>query len=215
MVLLPVVFLVPAGTWRWWEAWVLCGIYALYAVSAVGMLARHDPALLAERLRASPVQQGQPGWDSALMIALIVVGVAVLAVPGLDVVRFGWSERLPVAVEVLALVAHVPAFLWIGWVMWTNTFLARVVKVDEARGHTVITTGPYAWVRHPMYVGVLVAVLAMPLALGSRWGVVPAVAMGALLVARTALEDRMLHRSLEGYAAYAEQTRYRLVPGLW
>ena len=194
---------------------MVCGIYVLYALGAWAMLARHDPELLAERLKASPVQEGQPGWDRALMIAMLVAGIGVLLVPGLDVVRFGWSEALPVPLEIAAMVLHIPGLLLVGWTMSTNTFLARVVKIDEERGHSVITTGPYAWVRHPMYLAVVVLLLAFPLALGSRWGLIPAGAMVAALVIRTALEDRALHRGLEGYASYARTTRYRLVPGIW
>ncbi len=211
--MLPVVLFVPAGTARWWEAWAVSGIYLTFSAVVVGMLARHDPALLTERLRASPVREGQPGWDRALMLAMIPAGVALLVVPGLDVVRLGWSARLPLALELVGMALQVPALAFVVWVMWTNAWLARVVKVDPDQ--RVVSTGPYALVRHPMYAAVIVAVLALPLALGSRWSFVAAAVLVALLVARTALEDRMLHHELEGYPAYAARTRWRLCPGLW
>jgi protein-S-isoprenylcysteine O-methyltransferase Ste14 len=213
--LMPVVFLLPAGRIDWIEAWLLSGVYALWAVALTTMLARHDPELLRERMKASPVQAGQLGWDAVLMVGMLVVGLALLVVPGLDVVRLQWSEPLPVWLEAVGLIAHVPLLGAVMWVMWTNTFLARVVKVDASRGHQVITHGPYAIVRHPMYAAVIPMLFAMPVALGSRWGLVPAAVMAVLLVVRTALEDRALHADLEGYADYARQTRYRLLPGVW
>lgn len=215
LAMLPVVLLVPAGTWAWPEAWILCAIYAAWAITTVVVLARHDPDLLNERMKGSPVQTGQPVWDRVLMIGMLVLGIALIAVPGLDVVRYRWSPALPLWLRSIGLLANIPAFALVGWVMFTNTFLARVVKVDEERGHRVITTGPYAVVRHPMYAGVILAVFAMPVGLGSRWGLVPAALMAAMLVIRTALEDRMLHRSLDGYTAYAAQTRFRILPGVW
>lgn len=215
MGLFPVVFLWPAGTWRWWEAWAVIGIYLAWAIGLVVFLLRHDPALLSERMKGSPVQAGQKGWDKVIMVGMVVVGIPLLLLPGFDVVRFGWSSRLPVWLELAAMVLHVPCLVGVSWVMKENTYLARVVKVDEARGHSVITTGPYAIVRHPMYACVLPLLLAMPVALGSRWTLIPAVLMGAMLVWRTALEDRTLHAELAGYPEYAAKTRFRLIPGVW
>ena len=137
-----------------------------------------------------------------------------IVVPGFDAVRFGWSS-LPLWVEILGLVLTAPALAWVSWVMATNTYLSRVVKIDEARGPSVITDGPYRFVRHPMYTAVSITIIAMPLALGSVFGLVPAVLMLALMVLRTAKEDRMLHQELAGYVEYAARTRYRLRPGIW
>lgn len=214
-VLFPVVFLLPAGTWRWWEAWALVGLYLAYGAVMGVYLTRNDPALLAERLETSPVQANQAGWDKVLSVLMMVAGFGIFLVPGFDVVRFGWSERLPLWVEILAMAVHLPCFLMIGWVMRTNTFLSRVVKIDKARGHEVITTGPYAIIRHPMYTTVIVMIFAMPLALGSRFGLIPAGVMAALLIVRTVLEDRKLHAELAGYPEYAQNTCYRLVPWVW
>jgi protein-S-isoprenylcysteine O-methyltransferase Ste14 len=215
LAMLPLLFLLAAGTWRWWEAWALTGIYFAYGVIATAWLKRHDPQLLRERLKGSAVQPGQKGWDRIVMLLMVVVGVAMMIVPGLDVVRFGWTERLPTAVELAALVVHVPCFLLVGAVLRENTYLSPVVKIDEARDHEVITTGPYAVVRHPMYAAIIPIILALPLALGSRWGLLPAALMVILLIVRTVLEDRMLHAELRGYAEYAQVTRYRLIPGIW
>ncbi len=215
MALFPVAFLWPAGTWRWWEAWAVIGIWIAYAVGTTVFLSRHDPALLAERMKASPAQAGQKAWDKVVMLLIFIAGLGLFIVPGFDVVRFGWSERLPVWVEILAMVVHLPCFIFTGWVMYENTYLSRVVKIANERGHQVITTGPYALVRHPLYSAVIVMVFAVPVALGSRFGLIPAALMGALVIVRTYFEDRTLHAELPGYPEYAEETRYRLIPGIW
>lgn len=211
----PVVFLWPAGNWLWWEAWAVVSLWWGYGLAVTLYLLRHDRALLAERMNPSPAQEGQKGWDKVLMVLIFPVGIGLFVVPGLDVVRFGWTAPLPVWVESLAMLAHLPAFLLIAWVMRENTYLSRVVKIAEEREHRVITTGPYALVRHPMYTAVIVLVLALPLALGSRYGLVPGALLAGLMIVRTALEDRTLHAELPGYPEYARKTRYRLIPGVW
>ena len=129
----------------------MIGLWVAFAITITVFLSRHDPVLLAERLKASPVQKGQKAWDKVLMLLMFIAGFGIYIIPGFDVVRFGWSEPLPVGVEILAMVMHVPGFVFIGWVMHENTYLSRVVKITAERGHQVITTGPYALVRHPMY----------------------------------------------------------------
>ena len=211
----PLALLLPAGTLQWWEAWSVIGLWLVYAVAMTVFLSRHDPALLAERLKASPLQEGQKAWYKVVMVLILIVGFGLYIVPGFDVVRFEWSEPLPVWVEILAMVVHLPGFIFLAWVMRENTYLSRVVKIDQERGHRVITTGPYSFVRHPMYSAVIVMVFAVPLALGSRFGLIPATLMVALLVVRTYLEDRTLYAELPGYSDYAKNTRYRLIPGIW
>lgn len=214
MLTMPVCFLVPAGTFWWPQAWLLSGIYIAWALMMWAMLSRHDPELLQERMKRSPVQEGQAGWDRFLLVGVMVAGLALLIVPGLDAVRFGWST-LPRWVVVAGFAVQLPAMALITWVQYTNSFAAPVVKLDEARGQHVVTTGPYAFVRHPMYSAVILMVFGLPMALGSAWGLVPAAVMNLLMVLRTVLEDRELHAGLEGYVEYAKQTRYRLVPGVW
>lgn len=210
-----VAILWPAGTWLWWEAWALIGAWLTFVITMAVLLRRHDPALLAERMKSGPVQEGQKTWDKVLLSLMFLAGFGNYIIPGLDVMRFGWSEPFPVWIKALALAAHVPCFLFIGWVMYENTFLSPVVKIDDERGHQVITTGPYALVRHPMYSAIIILLFALPVALGSRFGLIPAALMAALLIVRTYLEDRTLHEELSGYPEYAKTTRYRLIPGIW
>jgi protein-S-isoprenylcysteine O-methyltransferase Ste14 len=215
LALFPVVFLWPAGDWGWWEAWAIVGLWLSYATGMGVFLWRTDRELLRERMKADRGQKDQKGWDRVLMVLMLVAGLGLFLIPGFDVVRFGWSEPFPTWLEITAMALHIPGFFWIGWVMHENTYLSRVVKIDEERGQTVITTGPYAIVRHPMYTAVILLVVALPVALGSRWALLGAAVMSALLVVRTALEDKTLHAELPGYPEYTRKTRYRLIPGIW
>ena len=205
----------PAGSFFWWEAWVIIALVTVYGLGMTVYLLRYDPELLLERLKFVPVHQDQKAWDKVIMLIFFVAGISLYLVPGFDVVRFAWSEPLPLWLRVSAMVIHIPCFVLLIWVMRENTYLSQVVKIDEARDHHVITTGPYAVVRHPMYTVVIVLLFAMPVALGSRYALILSVLLTVLLIVRTYLEDRTLHDELDGYVEYAKQTRYRLIPGIW
>ena len=178
-------------------------------------LLRHDPALLAERLKLVPLQSDQKAWDKMLMLLFIIAGFVLYITPGFDVLRYEWSEPLSLWIRIIAMLLHLPCLFFLARVMRENTYLSQVVKIDEKRGHQVITTGPYAFVRHPMYTALIVLLFAVPIALGSRFGLIPAVFLTILLIVRTYFEDRTLHAELAGYPEYARQTLYRLIPGIW
>ena len=215
MTLFAVVLMWPAGTWKWWEAWVLVGLWTLYGLVMTMYLQRNDPALLSERLKLVPLHKEQKAWDKALMLLFFIAGIGLYLLPGFDVMRYGWSEPLPLWVRVTAMLVHIPCLVLLGWIMRENTYLSQVVKIDKERGHKVITTGPYAIVRHPMYSAVIILLFAVPVALGSRFSMILSLFLTVLLIVRTYLEDRTLHAELEGYSEYAKQTIYRLIPGLW
>ena len=215
MTLFAVALMWPAGTWYWWEAWVMVGIWSIFGVVMSLYLLRHDPALLAERMRLVPLHKEQKDWDKAIMVLFLIAGIALYIIPGFDVWRYGWSESLPLWMKVIAILVHIPCFVLLGWVMRENTYLSQVVKIDQQRGHRVISSGPYALVRHPMYTIVIILLFAVPVALGSRYALILALFLTVLLIVRTYLEDRTLHAELEGYAEYARHTRFRLVPGIW
>jgi protein-S-isoprenylcysteine O-methyltransferase Ste14 len=204
---------VPAGTVRWPAAWEFLGIFLAGTLVITAMLARRDPALLAERMKPL-LQRGQPLWDKLLLGALAIAFVAWLPLMAIDARRFVWSH-VPAWLQALGAAGVTAMFAMCYFVFRENAFLAPVVKLDADRGHRVIATGPYATVRHPMYAAALLFFVSAPLLLGSWWGLVGAVPLAGLLVARTSLEDRFLRRSLAGYAEYAARVRYRLVPGLW
>ena len=215
MTLFAVALLWPAGTWYWWEAWVVMILWNSFGVTMTHYLLRHDLALLAERLKLMPLAKEQKTWDKVLMILFSIVGIGLYVVPGFDVVRYQWSEPLPVWMRIIAMFAHLPCFVFLGWVMRENTYLSQVVKIDQEREHQVVTGGPYALVRHPMYAVSIILLFALPVALGSRFALILSIFLTALLIVRTYFEDRTLHAELNGYRDYAKQTRYRLIPGIW
>lgn len=215
MIFFAIALMWPAGNWYWWEAWVVVALWGVYGLAMMVYLLRYDTELLAERMKFVPIDKEQKIWDKVIMLVFFVAGICLYIVPGFDVVRYAWSEALPIWMRVLAMLVHIPCFILLGWVMRENTYLSQVVKIDEARGHHVITTGPYALVRHPMYIIVIILLFAVPIALGSRFALILALFLTLLLVLRTYLEDRTLLAELEGYTEYAKQTPYRLIPLIW
>jgi protein-S-isoprenylcysteine O-methyltransferase Ste14 len=133
---------------------------------------------------------------------------------GLDGVRFRWSH-VPFGLNLLGFAGLVLAMLLVFWVMRENTFASSVVRIQTDRGHRVCSTGPYAYARHPMYVGVILSIISFPLALGSLFALIPAVIIVGLFIMRAALEDKTLQEELPGYKEYAQKVRFRLIPGVW
>ena len=201
-----------AGTMHWPSAWVFLGTCALLGPLCGWWLYRIDPALLAERLR--PVlQKDQPAADKAFMIVFVVAMLAWLAAMGLD--RRSYASDVPFAVQVLGLVLYVASTLFILWVFRENSFAAPVVKLQTERAQRVISTGPYAHVRHPMYSGMVLFFAGVPLLLGSWWGLVMVPVIVALFAIRIGIEERTLRDGLPGYSDYVTRVRYRLLPGVW
>ncbi|MCA9695524.1 MAG: isoprenylcysteine carboxylmethyltransferase family protein [Myxococcales bacterium] len=204
-------FFLSAGTVHYAPAWVYLGLgLALLVVNYLLVLPR-NPEVIIARSRGGAGTKAFDRWFG-LFFGLSSLGVPVVA--GLDAVRFGWSSPPPSLIILgLALVALGDAPVVAAMIV--NPHLEKTVRIQRERGHEVIETGPYALVRHPMYVGVALQHLAQPLALGSLWAFAPALAAVACLVVRTALEDRTLRAELPGYEAYTHRTRARLVPGVW
>ena len=167
MTLFAVALMWPAGIWYWWEAWVVTVIWTISGVVMTNYLMHNDPELLAERLKLMPFQKEQKPWDKAIMLIFFIAAIALYIIPGFDVVRYGWSEPLPLWMKVIAVLIHFPCFVMLGWIMRENTYLSQVVKIDKQRDHHVITTGPYELVRHPMYTVAIVLFFAIPVVLGS------------------------------------------------
>ncbi|SFJ93915.1 methyltransferase family protein [Bradyrhizobium sp. cf659] len=201
-----------AGTLHWPSAWVFLIICILLGPLCGWWLYRIDPALLAERLR--PVlQRGQPAADKAFMIVFVIAMLAWLAAMGLD--QRTLSSDMPVAVQVLGFALFVLSTLFILWVFRENSFAAPVVKLQAERAQHVISTGPYAHVRHPMYSGMILFFAGVPLLLGSWWGLAMVPLFLVLFAVRIRIEERTLREGLPGYSDYAARVRYRLLPGVW
>ncbi|HET7090306.1 MAG TPA: isoprenylcysteine carboxylmethyltransferase family protein [Anaerolineae bacterium] len=201
----------PSGRLDWVWAWVLIGLYLLGILANFVLLMRFSPATIAERAEA----RGMKAWDKIVGgLWSLMYFVATPVVAGLDA-RFGWTGSYPLALHVLGALAFALGLALFSWAMISNAFFATVVRIQTDRGHTVCTTGPYRFVRHPGYVGGIVQSLAVPLLLGSPWALVPGGLAALLMIIRTALEDRTLREELPGYVDYAQRTRYRLVPGVW
>jgi protein-S-isoprenylcysteine O-methyltransferase Ste14 len=204
---LPLIFFVPAGTWRYWEAWVYLAIVLVPVFFVMRYLLKHDPAFLERRMRTRE-QQTPQRW--VIVVSFLWFFLA-FTLPGFDR-RFGWSD-VPVWAVLLADLVVLLGYGVILRVFRENRYASRVVEVTE--GQVVISTGPYAVLRHPMYVGVLLMYLATPVALGSWWALLPALLIVPLLVARIRNEEEVLARDLPGYTDYMQKTRYRLIPGIW
>jgi protein-S-isoprenylcysteine O-methyltransferase Ste14 len=198
---------VSAGRWDLPLFWAHLGVWAAAAV--VGLLII-DPTLTQERLQPGP---GGKDWLTGIVVIPLWLGLYIVA--GLDVGRFHWSDTVPLAVQVAGLVAMAAGVAVVNWAAAVNRFASTVVRIQTERGHHVITTGPYRWVRHPMYTACFLMFPGGTLALGSWLALLFALGIVGLILRRTAFEDRVLHEQLEGYAAYAQKVRYRLIPGVW
>jgi protein-S-isoprenylcysteine O-methyltransferase Ste14 len=204
------VLFAPAGTLEYWQAWAFAAVFLTSALLVTAYLWNHDRSLLERRVRAGPGAESQPHQNVIQALAAIAF-LGLMLVPAFDH-RFGWSH-VPAVVSVAADIAVGLGFLIIFRVFRTNSCAAGTIVV--AAGQQVVTTGPYAVVRHPMYAGALVMLAAMPVALGSWWGLLMLVPMTLVLVWRLLDEERYLAEHLPGYGEYCRNVRRRLVPFLW
>ena len=194
----------------WTLGWIYVGIVAAtFAINLV-CLRLWNPELIRRRMRVSKFSKT---WDKvwAVMFGLAVIAIYVAAVME---VRDRISSA-PGTAWLLGLAIFVPGWTLAIWSMVVNPFFEKTVRIQSDQGHRVIDTGPYAYIRHPGYVGFSGWMLSTPLLLASNWAFVPALITVVLLVIRTALEDRTLHEELPGYPAYASRVRFRLIPGIW
>lgn len=201
---------VPAGTLAYWQGWTFIAVFSVSTVLIGLYLVLENPALLERRIRVGPAAETRP--VQKIIIALsFVVFCLMLIVSALDH-RFGWSQ-VPAWLSIIGNALVASGLMIDLRVFRENSYGASTIEKME--GQKVIATGPYAIVRHPMYVGVLIMMLGTPLALGSKWGIVPAIATVPILVLRILDEESMLRDELDGYEAYARDVRYRLLPGIW
>jgi protein-S-isoprenylcysteine O-methyltransferase Ste14 len=202
-----------AGTLHWPSGWAYIALFMGVSLAISLWLAYADPGLLVERM-SSPFQREQKSWDRLFLGGVMVVYIAWVVLMALDARRFGWSD-IPVWAQVLGAVMIVASYLGIAWVFHTNSFAAPVIKIQAERRQTVISTGPYAWVRHPMYAFAVWQFVGAPLMLGSWWGLAATPLMVLAVALRALGEERMLRTELEGYVDYARRVRWRFAPGVW
>jgi protein-S-isoprenylcysteine O-methyltransferase Ste14 len=202
----------PAGTLAWPAGWIWLILLHGWLLTGVWLLLKHNPGLLQERLSFS--QTGQKTWDKVFLVLLQLFLFAWLVLMALDAGRFHWSQ-MPRLFQLVGAVALVVSFLLISLTFRENAFLSPTVRVQEERGQTVISTGPYHYVRHPMYAGGLLLFLSTPLLLGSWYGLLLYLLVLPGMAVRAVMEERVLREELPGYAAYMAQVKYRLIPYVW
>ena len=197
----------PAGTFDYWQAWAWAAALFIPMLISFIYLAKRDPALLERRSRLTETRTAQK-WIIGLSSIYFII---IFILPGFDK-RFGWSS-VPVWLVLLADLGVLAGYGLYIWVLRTNSFASRVIEVEQ--GQKVISTGPYALVRHPMYLGMILLMIATPLALGSYWAFVPSLALIPILAARAKNEEELLVNELAGYREYTQKVRSRLFPGIW
>ena len=200
----------PAGTLRYWQAWVYLAVFFGASSLVTLHLMKHDPALLERRLRGGPTAEKEPA-ERVITLFTSLGFISLLVVAGLDH-RFGWSSVPVWAVAAGNLLVAV-GFYFVFRVYRVNTFASATIEVAE--GQRVVSNGPYALVRHPMYASASLYLLGTPLSLGSWWGFVGIGAMLPFLIWRVLDEERLLARDLPGYPEYQRRVRYRLLPHVW
>jgi protein-S-isoprenylcysteine O-methyltransferase Ste14 len=214
MLMLPMILFIAAGRLDWLWAWVYVGIVVSFTLISRIAVIRTNPDLLTERAQ-SLEREDVKGWDRLILFFLLLIGpLAVMIMAGLDE-RFGWSPQILLTPRLVALVIMVLGYIVSTWAMAVNRYYSAVVRIQKDRGQTVITDGPYRFVRHPSYATGIVACLMTPILLGSLWALIPCGLVALVTIIRTALEDKTLLEELDGYKEYAARVRYRLLPGIW
>lgn len=210
----PIVLFLAAGDTNWTMGWVFAIFTLAYTFLTRLIIFVRNPDLIAERAESMKKANIEP-WDKRLVPILgILLPTLTVIVSGLDR-RFRWSDDFPLWIQVGVYVPMLLGGLFALWAAMENAYFSAVVRIQADRGQTVVTTGPYRYIRHPGYAGGLLFHLSIPFALGSLWALLPIVATVVLTVLRTSLEDKTLHHKLKGYPEYACRTRWRLFPGIW
>ncbi len=213
LVVFPLLPILISGRWTWWQAWLMAGLLILSFIVSRAIARRKNPGILKERANYNTHGNTQP-WDKWLSPLMAFGSVFILLVAGLDAL-FHWSAGFSLPVELIGLALILAGYVIGSYAFVENAYFSGTVRIQQERGHKVVSSGPYGWVRHPGYLGSLVASLGMPLLLDSAWAFIPVVVFGAVYIIRTSLEDRFLQANLDGYHDYAQKVRYRLLPGIW
>jgi len=207
------IFYVSAGYITDARPWIFFGASFLHYSVSIAVQYKLNPELLVQRLKRK--REGSKLWDEILMrISNLMVLIPIPAIAGLDVGRFHWSN-LDVNFAVVGFVLFITSTVLLNWAMAVNLHFEPTVRIQKDRDHRVITSGPYKIVRHPGYLAGILYTLSIPLIIGSVFTFIPVGVYAILMIIRTLLEDRTLHKELNGYSEYAKKVRYRLLPWLW
>ena len=213
IIVVPLLPLLISWRWDWLEAWIFAIVcIGGFAVSRA-LAARRNPDLIRERARFLQHEDAKP-WDKVLAPLVGLGGGLIPLVAGLDE-RLGWSPEFSLPVKIIALVLIVAGYALGAYALIENRFFSGMVRLQTDRNQQVISSGPYAWMRHPGYAGALLSYIAMPPFLDTAWAFLPAAFLAVVVIIRTHLEEKTLQEELGGYRDYAWRVRYRLLPGVW
>ena len=213
IVIFPFLPLLIARHWGWWEAWVYGALNIFSFIISRLLAARRNPDLITERAHYMQ-QENIVGWDKLLALLLAIITISLMLIAGLDEL-LNWSPPYSSVEKIISLIIIVLGFSLSSYAFVENRFFSGTVRIQANRGHGVISSGPYRWMRHPGYVGGLLTYIVTPLFLDSPWTFLPTGLLVILVIIRTYLEDNFLQAELVGYTDYAKKVRYRLLPGIW
>jgi protein-S-isoprenylcysteine O-methyltransferase Ste14 len=213
LVLFPMLPLLLSGHWGWWEAWVYAFACIASFVISRALVAHKNPDLLAERSKYLNHEDAQP-WDKLLSPLVGLGGNLIPLVVGMEA-YYGQVYIFGLLPKLITMILFLAGFALGSWALIENRFFSGMVRLQTDRGHQVISSGPYGFVRHPGYAGALLSYLTIPIFLDSLWTFVPAGLLIVLIFIRTRLEDDFLQAQLPGYKEYSQKVRYRLIPGIW
>ena len=199
----------PAGTLKWTEAWIYIILQMSYSIFMALYFLKHNPEMIKTRME---MKLPPKLWDKILLSLVVITMTSLMVLPGLDAVRYQWST-IPLYLEVMGFIGFLISSYWIFLIMKENAFLLKTVEIQK--NQKTITTGPYKYVRHPMYSSTIIMAFSIALALGSLYTLIPAALVSITMIIRTHFEDKMLQKELKGYKAYTKKTKYKILPGFW
>lgn len=200
-----------AGRLDYWQGWVFF-VTAMIAAGIIAYLFRNKQDLIKERAKPGP---GMKWWDKVFWVFHVLSYFGLIGIGIADGGRYLWTVNIPIWVYILGYIGYLLTYILVIWAMKTNEFFSSVVRIQKDRRQTVCQDGPYKYVRHPGYSGVLLLFPSMAIILGSYWALIPAAVGVVAIIIRTILEDQTLQNELEGYKKYTKKTRYRLIPFIW
>ena len=199
-----------AGSINYWQGWAFCTSMLIYFIIVL-VVFKDKKELFQERVNPGP---GMKKWDYIFYAIFAPAFITILIIAPLDY-RFMWTENLPNYIYVIGWIAYISSMWFLTWSMFINAWFSSVVRIQKDRKQKVVSTGPYAFVRHPGYFAIIFMAPGCALVLGSLWALIPAIITVIALIPRTYMEDQTLQKELKGYKAYTKKTKYRLMPGVW